>query len=407
MPHPIPAQSPSRPSAPGAPGSVQPPRTGAFSRVRARWLPLWALLGMVVALAVGALLAPVVGQASADGWVGVLAYLPLAAWVLVMVRRAGVQLGVLFRWPRLGAFWWVVVGMLVVQFLFSIAAVTLTQLVVPGLADALEGVGEGNLLLAVVGLVVLPPLVEETVFRGVLVERFAVKWGLAVGIVVSAVAFGLLHVDPIGAGMFGVVTALLYLRTGSLWPGILIHAANNLVALLSMRLADPAAASEPTVQESLIIAAVCLALSVPFLVWFLRVHWPRRGTRTPYQWHEWTHGLPERQVQPLAWSAAPGVPLRLSASATHLVLGPPHAPAEPLALLPLEQVQAVYPTDVPGGSQVVVLLRDGSWTTLQAAGGLPSTNRDLAPVIAERAASAAARAAGAGPAVQVIPSPPR
>jgi hypothetical protein len=371
---------------------VAPPRTGAFSRVRARWLPLWVLLGMVPALALGAVLGPALGEAAVDEWLGILLYLPLVAWVLVMVgRRAGVRLEVLFGWPRLGTFWWVVVGMLVVQFLFSIGAVTLTQLVFPGLRDALEGVGEGNLLLAIVGLVVLPPLVEETVFRGVLIERFAVKWSLAVGILVSAVGFGLLHVDPVGAGMFGVVTALLYLRTGSLWPGILIHAANNLVALLSMRVADPTAVPEPTVQESLVTAAVCLALSLPFLVWFIRAHWPRRGTCSPYQWYEWTHGLPERHVEPLAWSAAPGVPLRLTATSTHLVLGPPHAPAQPLALLPLEQVQSVYPSVAPGGEQVVVLLRDGSWTTLQACGGALAANDALARIVQERAASAAAR----------------
>jgi membrane protease YdiL (CAAX protease family) len=372
------------------------------------------VLGTLAALGLGALLSSALGQAAVDEWLGVLLYLPLVAWVLVMVvRRGRVQLGVMFRWPRLGAFWWVVAGMLVVQFLFSIGAVTLTQLVFPGLTDALDEVGQGNLVLALVGLVVLPPLVEETVFRGVLLERFAVKWSLATGIVVSAIAFGLLHVDPIGAGMFGVVTALLYLRTGSLWPGILVHAVNNLVALTSMRLADPQAAPEPTLQESLVTAAVSLALSIPFLVWFIRVHWPRRGTCSPYQWHEWTHGLPERHVQPIAWSAAPGVPLRLTAGPTHLLLGPAHVPGQPIALLPLEQLHSVYPTGVPGGQQVVVLLRDGSWTTLQASGGLPAPNEELALVIRERAASAAARAAAGtlagpagGPTTTVGPAPP-
>jgi membrane protease YdiL (CAAX protease family) len=367
---------------------VEPPRTGAFSDVRARWLPLWAvggglaLLGLV--MGVGGLL----GVSVSDEWAGILLYLPMVAWVLLIVgRRARVDLRVLFRWPRLGSFWWVVAGMLVVQFLFSIGAATLTQLVFPGLADALDGVGEGNnLVLAIVGLVVLPPLVEELVFRGVLIERLAVKWGLAIAIVVSSVGFGLLHVDPVGAGMFGVVTALLYLRTGSLWPGILIHAANNAVALASMRLAEPGPL--PSTQEALATAAACLALSVPFLAWFLWRHWPRRGAFTPYQWHEWTHGLPPRDLAPVGWSAAPGTPLRLVAGPTALVLSAHGPGGQPLALVPLEQVQAAYPTPVPGGSQVVVLLRDGSWTTLQAAGGLPAANDRLARVIGERAAAA-------------------
>ena len=50
-----------------------------------------------------------------------------------------------------------------------------------------------------------------------------VALGAAVAIVVSSVAFGILHVDPVGAGVFGAMTALLYLRTGSLWPAIGAH----------------------------------------------------------------------------------------------------------------------------------------------------------------------------------------
>ena len=45
--------------------------------------------------------------------------------------------------------------------------------------------------------------------------------------------------------MFGVVTGLLYLRTGSLWPGIIIHFVNNLVAVVAIRVAGPEATPRP------------------------------------------------------------------------------------------------------------------------------------------------------------------
>lgn len=384
---PVPPAGPAHVPAPPTPR----PRTGAFGRVRSRWLLAWALVGSVLLLAAVELASSVLGLPVDDELVGVLLYLPVAAWVVAMVGgRAGVHLTALFRWPRLGAYWWVVAGMLVVQFLFSIAAVTLTQLVAPGLDDALAGVGQGNLVLAVLGLVVLPPLVEETVFRGVLVERFTVKWNLVAAILVSAVLFGILHVDPVGAGVFGVVTTLLYLRTGSLWPAIVIHFVNNLVALASMRLVgNNVEAPAPELGEALATAGVLLALSVPFLAWFVWTHWPRPGTATPYQSFEAAHGLPERHVDAVAWSGAPGRPLRLTATSSHLVVGPPITPPQPIAVLPLEQVRAVYPSPTPGGEQVIVTLRDGTWTSLQVRGGLPGANRELADIVRERVEASA------------------
>jgi hypothetical protein len=45
----------------------------------------------------------------------------------------------------------------------------------------------------------------------------------------------------------------------------------------------------------------------------------------------------------------------------------------------------VYPSQVPGGEQVIVVLRDGSWTAMQVAGGALRANRALADIIRERA----------------------
>ena len=80
---------------------------------------------------------------------GALLYLPIVAWIgFAVVRRGGVRLGALLRWPSLGTYWFVVAGMLVVQFVFSLAAITLTELVAPWMDDSLAGVGQGNLVVA-------------------------------------------------------------------------------------------------------------------------------------------------------------------------------------------------------------------------------------------------------------------
>jgi membrane protease YdiL (CAAX protease family) len=380
---------------PDAPGSrMAAPRTGAFSKVRARWLPVWTVLGAVAVMAVAYAVAAALGVGLPDELVGVLLYLPMVAWVwFVVVRRNGVDLSVMLRWPRLGTYWWAVAGLFVVQLLFSLGAVTLTQLVFPGLTDSLEGVGEGNLVLAILGLAILPPLVEEVVFRGILVERLSVKWRTSVAVIVSAVAFGILHVDPVGAGMFGLMTGLLYLRTGSLWPGILIHFANNLLALVAARTATAdAAAQAPGVTESLVSAGMLLVLSVPFLAWFIIRNWPRTRALTPYQQFEsGPAGLAPSVFPDVVWSAA-AAPVRLTATATHLIVDLPGGAAgessHPLAVLPIEQVASAYPANIPGGQVVVVLLDDGTWTTLRVGYGDPGPTAELARAITERAAGA-------------------
>jgi membrane protease YdiL (CAAX protease family) len=369
-----------------------PPRTGAFSALHTRWLVLWALVGGL--LFAGLTQAAVaLGLPVSDELTGVLLYLPVIAWIWFMVvRRGGVHLGAMLRWPQLGSYWFVVAGLLVVQFLFSLAAITLTTLVAPWMFDSLEGVGEGNLALATLGLVVLPPLVEEVVFRGVLLERFSVKWRVGVAVVLSAVFFGILHADPVGAGMFGLITGLLYLRTGSLWPGIIIHFVNNLVALVATRLAGSDTGTDALeVSEALVSVGVLLLLSLPFLVWFIRANWPARGTPTPYQLYEMQVGLPPRSFDSVAWSGVHAT-VRVQVTSTHVEVS--DEVGAPIARLPLDRVHAVYPANVPGGTEIVLLLNDGSWTTLRAPQGDAKMTDALSASLTERVAFARRPVAG-------------
>jgi len=82
------------------------------------------------------------------------------------------------------------------------------------------------------------PISEELFFRGMLFGGLRRRMPRIVAALVSAVIFGALHafsgisaVPPLIA--FGFILALLYERTGSIVPGILLHALNNSVALLA------------------------------------------------------------------------------------------------------------------------------------------------------------------------------
>ncbi|WP_339898840.1 type II CAAX endopeptidase family protein [uncultured Gilvimarinus sp.] len=87
-------------------------------------------------------------------------------------------------------------------------------------------------LLNLLFLVVIPPLVEEFVFRGILLHRWAPKYGVLWAVFGSSVIFGALHTDPLGAAVFGAIMCFIYLKSGSLWVPIVCHALNNLVCWL-------------------------------------------------------------------------------------------------------------------------------------------------------------------------------
>ena len=87
--------------------------------------------------------------------------------------------------------------------------------------------------LLALGVSIAAPVCEEFFFRGVLQPGLSEKLAPPTAIVVTAFVFAFFHLDPVGflaRFEMGVVFGLLAWRSGSLWPSIFAHAANNLVS---------------------------------------------------------------------------------------------------------------------------------------------------------------------------------
>lgn len=84
--------------------------------------------------------------------------------------------------------------------------------------------------------VVMAPIFEEIVFRGILQKGLINKgWEPTKAIWVSAIVFGVVHGNPwqfVGAVLLGYVLGLVYHRTKSLLMPILLHAFNNGVSTI-------------------------------------------------------------------------------------------------------------------------------------------------------------------------------
>lgn len=90
------------------------------------------------------------------------------------------------------------------------------------------------LVIEIVMITILAPIVEEFFFRGVILQRLIKKSSIWGGILISSLIFGILHADIIGAFLFGVITALIVIRTGNLLIPILLHMLNNTIAVALM-----------------------------------------------------------------------------------------------------------------------------------------------------------------------------
>jgi len=89
-------------------------------------------------------------------------------------------------------------------------------------------------------IVVAAPITEETLFRGLFFGALRTRAPFWVAAGASGVLFGAVHLpsgDFAVAGLlalFGIVLAWLYEKTGSLGPPILLHMANNSLAIIPL-----------------------------------------------------------------------------------------------------------------------------------------------------------------------------
>ncbi len=143
--------------------------------------------------------------------------------------------------------------------------------------DEFIGVG-----LNIVLIVVIAPVVEEVLFRGFLLNRWWGKYGFRRAAIFSSLAFGLFHVEFVGAMIFGVALSVIYARTRSLICTIIVHVANNAIACFAILLVYALDLDGPNTLELFraywwlgLLGAV---IGIPWLMWLVK-RWSPRAAR--------------------------------------------------------------------------------------------------------------------------------
>lgn len=134
-----------------------------------------------------------------------------------------ILLGILSLFPL------IVINMLYhegLQKIFTVKEVLITDL----FAKADLGVGW-----VIFSLCLMPAIWEEIAFRGIIQGKFSQLMGIRAGILYSSLLFAIIHVAYLSVFylfFLGLVLGYLRLRSSSLWPGILLHFAHNLIVVV-------------------------------------------------------------------------------------------------------------------------------------------------------------------------------
>lgn len=225
-------------------------------------------------------------------------FVGLSLWLRQSLQRYGVHLpwliGTLPDRPR----WLALAGLVLATLVFSLSSFVVSATLIAGVAPEFvenllrEIAAEANprtvnpllyQVVSAIATIIVAPITEEFLFRGFILQRWAVKWNLPLAVMLSSVLFGFMHLNPVGLTMFGLVMATLYIKTRSLLIPIAAHALNNLLATLMTYLPQETTPTTlDTLRNFLPVGMLLLAVSAPILVIFISKSWPRRDAAIPY-----------------------------------------------------------------------------------------------------------------------------
>jgi membrane protease YdiL (CAAX protease family) len=135
-------------------------------------------------------------------------------------------------------------GLMFLVFTIGVFALTaLVALLVPafdaGQAQTNEFTGQtaSHPSLTLMALVIIPPIIEETVFRGFIFPALSRRRGLVFGAIMTSILFGLAHLQAnvsIYTFVLGLVLCYMYVKLKSIVPGIILHMLNNYLAFIAL-----------------------------------------------------------------------------------------------------------------------------------------------------------------------------
>jgi membrane protease YdiL (CAAX protease family) len=130
----------------------------------------------------------------------------------------------------------------------------------------------GSPVAQILAIGIIGPIAEELCMRGLVQRRMSAWLPQWAAVLISAVLFGILHMNVLQgsyATLFGVLLALLYLKYRTLWAPLVAHIAINLSSVLSGIIFTDVP-EEALIQINVILTIVTVALGTICTVLLVR-----------------------------------------------------------------------------------------------------------------------------------------
>lgn len=129
----------------------------------------------------------------------------------------------------------IIISALVLSFITS-SFLDLTQNIFKDYSSISEEMVKGlQSIPGIISAVLIAPIMEETLFRGLIFNELRKNINLTASIIIQAVIFGVFHgnlAQGIYAAVLGIVLAVIYLWTKSIVANIIMHVSFNIVGTL-------------------------------------------------------------------------------------------------------------------------------------------------------------------------------
>jgi membrane protease YdiL (CAAX protease family) len=141
---------------------------------------------------------------------------------------------------------------------------------------------------------------EEFFIRGIVLQKWAIKWGVRTGVLTSSLLFAILYFDHtiIYSFIGGIIYSILYFKTRSLIAPLLCHFFYNIINIIFvvsnyfsksaieksalMSVNDYQGLIQPLLGQRVFL----IAISVPFLIYFVYKNFPKNDAIIPYYANE-------------------------------------------------------------------------------------------------------------------------
>ncbi|SHH25696.1 CPBP family intramembrane glutamic endopeptidase [Clostridium grantii] len=106
----------------------------------------------------------------------------------------------------------------------------------PDYAEVSESLSSSSQdLLAMLGIVIFGPMLEEILFRGIIFNRLREEMPVVIAALIQAIIFGVMHGNPLQflyTVALGLIMAYVYVKTDSLWLSMVVHITYNYFGVL-------------------------------------------------------------------------------------------------------------------------------------------------------------------------------